>query len=65
MKLSALRAALTNASVRADFSAGGLICSGRVSVRREPGVGEVRLEGPLSAEYYKVRDVLYAQYHVC
>jgi cleavage and polyadenylation specificity factor subunit 2 len=65
VKLSALRAALAEAGVAAEFAAGGLVCSGRVSVRREPGQGEVRLEGPLSADYYKVRDVLYAQYHVC
>lgn len=66
VKLSALRAALAEVGIGAEFAGGGLVCSGRVTVRRSAdGDGAVTLEGPLSQDYYRVRDVLYAQYHVC
>ena len=76
MKLSALREALAEAGIGAEFAGGALLCGGTgggpaggggtVSVRRSAaGGGEVLLEGPLCRAYYAVRDVLYAQYHVC
>lgn len=40
--------------------------------RRQPGGGEdpggdggLVLEGALSPDYYKIREVVYAQYHIC
>lgn len=40
--------------------------------RRQPGSGEdpggeggLVLEGALSPDYYKIREVVYAQYHIC
>ncbi len=27
--------------------------------------GEIRLEGPLCHDYFKIRDIVYAQYHIC
>lgn len=45
------------------FIPGGLVCGDRVVVRKEGQ--QISFEGALSEEYYRVRDVVYAQYHIC
>lgn len=66
VRLSDLRLALGQAGIAAEFAAGRLVCgAGRVTVRRADADGELLLEGPLSEDYYRVRDVVYRQYHVC
>lgn len=66
VRLSDLRLALGQAGIVAEFAAGRLVCgAGRVTVRRADADGELLLEGPLSEDYYRVRDVVYRQYHVC
>lgn len=66
VRLSDLRLALGQAGIAAEFAAGRLVCgAGRVTVRRADADGELVLEGPLSEDYYRVRDVVYRQYHVC
>lgn len=50
-----------NLSVR--FIPGGLVCGDRVVVRKEGQ--RLSFEGALSEEYYRVREVVYAQYHMC
>lgn len=51
-----------------EFHGGVLYCAGGVAVRRqggEEGSSSLVVEGPLSKEYYRIRDVVYGQYHVC
>lgn len=46
-----------------------LLCAGAVTVRRgtagAAGGGALVIEGALSDEYYRIRDVVYAQYNIC
>jgi hypothetical protein len=52
--------------IASEFSGGALLCGGSVSVRRGPGGdGALLLEGAAGADYYAVRDAIYAQYSVC
>jgi cleavage and polyadenylation specificity factor subunit 2 len=66
VRLSQLKQALMEAGVSSEWSGGALVCRGRVMVKHAGAdSGELLLEGALSEDYYKIRDVLYAQYHVC
>jgi cleavage and polyadenylation specificity factor subunit 2 len=65
VRLSELKKALTAAGIRAEFHAGSLYCAGQVVVRRRGEGGGLVLEGAMSDAYYKVRDVVYGQYHIC
>jgi cleavage and polyadenylation specificity factor subunit 2 len=64
VRLSELRKALTAAGIRSEFRGGDLYCSGQVVVRRR-GEGGLILEGAMGDGYYRVRDIIYGQYHVC
>ncbi|KPJ01523.1 putative cleavage and polyadenylation specificity factor subunit 2 [Papilio xuthus] len=64
LRLSELRGALARAGLPAEFSGGALeCCSGTVAIRRLEN-GRVALEGVLSEEYYKVRELLYEQFAI-
>uniref|UniRef100_A0A061R5T7 Cleavage and polyadenylation specificity factor subunit 2 n=1 Tax=Tetraselmis sp. GSL018 TaxID=582737 RepID=A0A061R5T7_9CHLO len=65
VRLSAVKQALAEAGVQAEFSGGVLVCSSNVMVRRGSEDGELVLEGPLCSDYYKIRGVVYGQYHIC
>jgi cleavage and polyadenylation specificity factor subunit 2 len=65
VRLSELKKALTAAGIRAEFHAGSLYCLGQVVIRRRGEGGGLVLEGAMSEAYYKVRDVVYGQYHIC
>ena len=65
VRLSELKKALTAAGIRAEFHGGALYCTGQVVVRRRGEGGGLLLEGAMSDAYYKVRDVVYGQYHIC
>lgn len=66
VKLSMLKQALADAGIASEWSGGALICRGVVMIRHLGGdSGELLLEGALSDDYYRVRNVLYSQYHVC
>ena len=65
VRLSELKKALTAAGIRAEFHAGALYCAGQVVVKRRGEGGGLVLEGAMSDAYYKVRDVVYGQYHIC
>ena len=69
-----LKQALAAAGIASEFHAGSLYCAGHVVVRRRQpagggGDGEegggLLVEGALSEEYYRIREVVYAQYHIC
>ncbi|KAF9796373.1 hypothetical protein SFRURICE_001946 [Spodoptera frugiperda] len=63
VRLSELRAALSKLGLTTEFTAGALeCCNGTLAIRRLEN-GRVALEGVLSEEYYKVRELLYEQYN--
>ena len=45
------------------FIPGGLVCGDRVVIRKQGA--RLSFHGALSQDYYRVRDVVYAQYHIC
>lgn len=65
VKLSQLKRALAKANIAAEFHAGGLYCDGDILVRRQGDDGGLVLEGSLSDQYFKIRDIVYSQYHIC
>lgn len=66
-----LKQALAAAGIASEFHAGALYCAGHVVVRRrQPGGGDddgggLLVEGALSEDYYRIREVVYGQYHIC
>ncbi len=78
VQLSSLKQELAKQGISAEFrmapaaEAGSsaveraLMCAGAVLVRRAAGAeGRLVLEGPLSDDYYRVRDVVLSQFQVC
>lgn len=65
VRLSEVRKALSEAGISAEWHGGMLVCSGVVTIKIGPEDGQVVLEGTVCDDYFKVRDVVYAQYHVC
>ena len=65
VRLSDLKKALGKAGISADFYAGMLVCQGRVTIKSVGTGGELVLEGALSEDYYRIRDIVYGQYHIC
>ncbi|CAG9105612.1 unnamed protein product [Plutella xylostella] len=64
LKLSNLRQVLAKHNIRAEFNNGELsCCNGTIAIRRLDN-GRVALEGVLSDEYYKVRELLYDQFAI-
>lgn len=68
VKLSNFRQKLHDCGFRAEFKGGALIVNGTVALRREQSVGagnpSIHIEGALSEDYFKVRELLYSQYHI-
>ena len=64
VRLSRLKQALADAGIAAQWQAGTLVC-GQVIVKASPEDGEVHLEGPLAEDFFRVREIVHAQYHVC
>ena len=67
VKLTNLKVSLEEAGISSQWSGpGALVCAGRTLVRKSGDEsGDLLLEGALSSDYYKIRDILYGQYHVC
>ncbi|CAH0594016.1 unnamed protein product [Chrysodeixis includens] len=64
VRLSELRAALHRLGLNTEFTGGALeCCNGTLAIRRLEN-GRVALEGVLSEEYYKVRELLYEQFAI-
>ncbi|XP_060805281.1 probable cleavage and polyadenylation specificity factor subunit 2 [Amyelois transitella] len=64
VRLSELRSAIAKLGLNAEFSGGALeCCNGTLAIRRLEN-GRVALEGVLSEEYYKVRELLYEQFAI-
>jgi cleavage and polyadenylation specificity factor subunit 2 len=65
VKLSQLKAALTDAGIPSEWADGALVCRGHTLVTKARDSEDLLLEGALSTEYYAIRDIIYSQYHVC
>ena len=65
VRLSEVRKALGEAGITADWHGGMLVCSGMVTIKVGNQDGQVKLEGSLCDDYFRIRDVVYGQYHVC
>eukprot|EP00879_Flechtneria_rotunda_P022632 GHRR01023899.1.p1 GENE.GHRR01023899.1~~GHRR01023899.1.p1 ORF type:complete len:241 (+),score=88.55 GHRR01023899.1:369-1091(+) len=66
VKLSEVKQALAAAGIPSEFRGGGrLVAAGVLVVRRDGPEGQLIMEGPLCADYFRVRDVVYSQYNVC
>jgi len=65
VKLSALRKALGDKGISANFQGGMLVCQNRIVVKTEGAEGQLVLEGPLCPDFYTVRAAIYSQYHIC
>jgi cleavage and polyadenylation specificity factor subunit 2 len=67
VKLSEVKEALANSGIASEFRSGALVCCGGIVrvIRADGEEGHLVMEGPLSEEYFKVRDVVYGQYNVC
>ncbi|PSN48231.1 putative cleavage and polyadenylation specificity factor subunit 2, partial [Blattella germanica] len=64
LKLSDFKQVLNKNNISSEFSGGVLwCCNGTVAVRRHEA-GRVILEGCLSEDYYRVRELLYEQYAI-
>lgn len=63
LKLSDFKQVLMKSGIQAEFSGGVLYCNNQVAVRRNE-VGRIHLEGTISEDYYRVRELLYQQYAI-
>ncbi|KAH9516014.1 cleavage and polyadenylation specificity factor subunit 2 [Dermatophagoides farinae] len=63
LKLSDFKQILMKHDIQAEFSGGVLLCNGQVEVKRTES-GRIHLEGTVSNEYFKIRQLLYDQYAI-
>ncbi|KAF5272426.1 hypothetical protein FQA39_LY07894 [Lamprigera yunnana] len=64
LKLSEFKQVLLRCNITSEFSGGVLWCSnGTIAIRRIEN-GKIILEGCISDDYYRVRDLLYQQYAI-
>lgn len=64
LKLSEFKQVLSRSNISSEFSAGVLWCSnGTIAIRRVES-GRVMVEGSISEDYYRVRQLLYEQYAI-
>ncbi|XP_014237486.1 probable cleavage and polyadenylation specificity factor subunit 2 [Trichogramma pretiosum] len=64
LKLSDFKQILSKSNMNSEFSGGVLwCCNNTIAVRRHEA-GKIIMEGCLSEEYYKVRELLYEQYAI-
>lgn len=69
LKLADFKQLLASKGVQAEFTAGALRCDGNFSVRKVGGDAaqksqQIVFEGPLSEDYFKMRDNLYSQFYM-
>lgn len=64
LKLAAFKEVLVKNNISSEISGGMLLCcNGTIAVKRID-TGKVIIEGCLSEEYYKIRELLYEQYAI-
>lgn len=64
LKLSDFKQTLMRNNINSEFSGGVLWCSNGTLALRRVDAGKVAMEGCLSEEYYKIRELLYEQYAI-
>ncbi|KAK9143745.1 hypothetical protein Syun_013145 [Stephania yunnanensis] len=71
LKLADFKQFLASKGIQVEFAGGALRCGEYVTLRKigdatQKGTGsqQVVIEGPLSEEYYKIRDYLYSQFYL-
>jgi len=62
-KLSDLKLLLVKKGFQAEFHGGVLVCNGLIALRKEE-TGRITLEGVVSDDYYRVRQILYDEYAI-
>ncbi|XP_030563883.1 probable cleavage and polyadenylation specificity factor subunit 2 [Drosophila novamexicana] len=64
LKLSDFKQVLMRNNINSEFSGGVLWCSNGTLALRRVDAGKVAMEGCLSEDYYKIRELLYEQYAI-
>ncbi|XP_037929131.1 probable cleavage and polyadenylation specificity factor subunit 2 [Teleopsis dalmanni] len=64
LKLSDFKQVLLRNNINSEFSGGTLWCNNGTVALRRVDTGKVTIEGCLSDEYYKIRELLYDQYAI-
>ncbi|XP_022083164.1 cleavage and polyadenylation specificity factor subunit 2-like [Acanthaster planci] len=62
-KFQDLKQVMSRNGIQAEFSGGVLVCNSLVAIKRNDS-GRITLEGCLSPDYFKVRELLYEQYAI-
>jgi len=62
-KLSDLKQILLQNAIQAEFHGGVLVCNDIIALRKNEA-GRIILEGVVSDDYYRVRQILYDQYAI-
>lgn len=64
LRLADFKQLLATKGIQAEFAGGVLRCGDAFAVRKSGGSQQLVIEGPLSEEYYKLRDLLYSQFYM-
>ncbi|KAK7074959.1 cleavage and polyadenylation specificity factor subunit 2 [Halocaridina rubra] len=64
VRLSEFKQVLARTGIASEFNAGILWCSNGTIALKKQDSGNISLEGPLSEDYYEIRELLYSQYAV-
>lgn len=64
LKLSDFKQVLMQNNINSEFSGGVLWCNNGTLALRRLDAGKITIEGCLSEEYYKIRELLYEQYAI-
>ena len=64
LKLADFRQILMNNNIQSEISGGMLLCCNGTIALKRIDTGKVTIEGCLSEDYYKVRELLYEQYAI-
>ncbi|CAH2012768.1 unnamed protein product [Acanthoscelides obtectus] len=64
LKLSEFKQILARSNISSEFSGGVLWCSNGSIAIRKVETGKIMLEGCISEDYYKVKEIMYEQYAI-
>ncbi|ROT74637.1 probable cleavage and polyadenylation specificity factor subunit 2 [Penaeus vannamei] len=62
IRLSEFKQVLSRAGISSEFNAGILWCANGTLALKKQESGSLSLEGPMSADYFEIRELLYSQY---
>eukprot|EP01124_Arcella_intermedia_P005522 TRINITY_DN13267_c0_g1_i1.p1 TRINITY_DN13267_c0_g1~~TRINITY_DN13267_c0_g1_i1.p1 ORF type:complete len:752 (-),score=213.87 TRINITY_DN13267_c0_g1_i1:29-1996(-) len=64
VKLLGFRQKLQEVGFKTEMKGGVLVVNGTVALRRAEGNASINIEGSISEDYYKIRDLLYNQFQI-